>query len=99
MASSSIELQRGVDVSRDVVLDVTLTCSTLQGSAHGPVRAAGGGTAANGSDYVSTPGMALLTLTDLGRWCAAPVQAVVHIDVLDNGENCRPDHDAEHRSY
>ncbi|MBL0164086.1 MAG: autotransporter outer membrane beta-barrel domain-containing protein [Xanthomonadales bacterium] len=85
--ASSIELQRGVDVSRDIVLDVSLTCSTLQGSAFIPFNAAGG-TALNGSDYASTPGMALLTLTEGGDGgAAAPVPAVVHIDLLDNGQN------------
>lgn len=85
--ASTIELQRGVDVSRDVLLDVTLTCSTLQGSAQVPFGAAGG-TAVNGSDYVSTPGVALLTLTDYSQGgTAAPVSAVVHIELLDNGEN------------
>ncbi len=85
--ASSIELQRGVDVSRDIVLDVVLTCSALQGSALIPFDAAGG-TASNGSDYSSTPGMALLSLTvSSNGGAAAPVPAVVHIDLLDNGQN------------
>ena len=85
--ASNVELQRGVDTSRDIVLDVTLTCSTLQGSALVPFAAAGG-TAANGADYTSTPGMALLTLTDHSDGnAAAPVPAVVSIQLLDNGQN------------
>ncbi len=85
--ASSVELQRGVDVSRDVILDVTLTCSTLEGSAQVPFGTAGG-TAVNGADYVSTPGMALLNLSNLGQGgAAAPVPAIVHIELLDNGAN------------
>jgi outer membrane autotransporter protein len=84
---TTVQLQRGADVSRDIVLDVTLTCSTLEGSALVPFDAAGG-TASNGSDYVSTPGMALLTLThsDQGG-VSTPVPAIVHIELLDNGQN------------
>ena len=85
--ASSVELQRGVDTARDIVLDVTLTCSTLQGSALVPFNAAGG-TALNGSDYVSTPGMALLNLTDNSQGGAAtPVPAVVRIELLGNSQN------------
>ncbi|MEO7936512.1 MAG: autotransporter outer membrane beta-barrel domain-containing protein [Dokdonella sp.] len=81
---STIELQRGVDSSRDVVLEVTLTCSILQGTALIPFNASGG-TAVSGTDYLSTPGVALLNLssaTDGGA--QAPVPATVHIDVLGN---------------
>ena len=84
---NSIQLERGVDSSRDVVLDVTLTCSTLQGSAVVPFDASGGD-AVNGTDYLSTPGMAVLALTNLGTGGpGAPVQAVVRIDVLNNGQS------------
>ena len=38
---TNVELQRGADVSRDIVLDVTVTCSTLEGSALVPFDAAG----------------------------------------------------------
>ncbi len=81
---TSIELQRGVDTSRDVVLNVTLTCSVLRGTALVPFSASGG-TASSGSDYVSTPGMALLNLnpeTDGG----ASVPATVHVDLLEAGQ-------------
>ena len=84
---NTIELQRGEVSARDVVLDVTLTCSTLQGSAVIPFDA-GGGNASNGTDYLSTPGMAVLALTYLGSTGpAAPVQAVVRIQLLDNGQS------------
>ena len=81
---STIELQRGVDSSRDVVLEVTLTCSILQGTALIPFNASGG-TAVSGTDYLSTPGVALLNLSSaLDGGAQAPVPATVHIDVLGN---------------
>jgi outer membrane autotransporter protein len=85
---TSIELQRGVDVSRDVVLDVTLTCSSLSGSASIPFDAVGV-TATSGTDFISLPGVALLDLSagqeDGGS--AAPVQAVVRIDLVGSGQS------------
>ncbi len=84
---SSIDLQRGVDSSRDVVLEVTLTCSVLQGTALIPFNASGG-TAVSGTDYLSTPGVALLNLSSAADGGAqAPVPATVHIDVLDNSSS------------
>ncbi|HET9033634.1 MAG TPA: autotransporter outer membrane beta-barrel domain-containing protein [Dokdonella sp.] len=83
---TSIELQRGTDTSADVVLNVTLTCSRLQGTALVPFDAAGG-TAVRGSDYLSTPGMALLNLVDgAAGGSAAPVPATVRIELLDGGQ-------------
>lgn len=85
---TSIELQRGTDTSSDVVLDVTLTCSSLeQGTVLVPFDAAGGN-AVRGSDYVSTPGMALLNLTGSAAGGSfAPVPATVRIDLLDGGQS------------
>ncbi len=84
--TTTIELQRGVDTSRDIVLNVTLTCSVLRGTALVPFSTSGG-TASSGSDYVSTPGMALLNLgTETGGGAQAPVAATVHVDVLDVGQ-------------
>lgn len=83
---TTIDLQRGVDTGRDVILDVTLTCSVLQGTAVIPFNASGG-TAISGTDYVSTPGMALLVLGDGGQ---ATVPAVVHIELLDGSTSTQP---------
>ncbi len=83
---STVELQRGVDVSRDFVLDVTLTCSTLQGSALVPFDALAG-TAVSGTDYLSTPGVAMLNLTGAQGGTAAPVAATVRVELLGSGQS------------
>jgi outer membrane autotransporter protein len=81
----SIELQRGADNSSDIVLNVTLTCSALQGTALVPFDAAAG-TATSGTDYLSTPGMALLNLSEAGSGgTSSPVTATVHLELLDVG--------------
>ena len=84
---TSIELQRGVDVSRDVIIDVTVTCSTLSGSATIPFDALGG-TATSGTDFLSLPGVALLDLTAAQgeNGSAPPVAAIVRIDLIANGQ-------------
>ena len=84
--TSAVELQRGVDVSRDFVLDVTLTCSTLQGSALVPFDALAG-TAVSGTDYLSTPGVAMLNLTGAQGGTAAPVAATVRVELLGSGQS------------
>jgi outer membrane autotransporter protein len=80
----TIELQRGADNSSDIVLNVTLTCSALEGTALIPFDAVDG-TATSGTDYLSTPGMALLNLGDAGGGTSAPVPATVHLELLDLG--------------
>jgi outer membrane autotransporter protein len=78
----NIELQRGANNSSDIVLNVTLTCSALQGTALVPFDAAGG-TATSGTDYLSTPGMALLNLGETSSGGApVPVAATVHLELL-----------------
>ena len=82
---STLELDRSVDASRDIIIDVTLTCATLRGTALIPFDASGGN-AVRGIDYISTPGVALLDLTAAADnpGASAPVAAPVRIDVLDN---------------
>ncbi len=84
---TNVELQRGSTTSVDVTLNVTLTCSTLQqGTALVPFDAAGG-SAVRGTDYLSTPGMALLNLTDgTAGGLATTVPATVHVELLDGGD-------------
>lgn len=83
---NAIELQRGVDTSRDFVIDVRLTCSTLQGSALVPFDALAG-TATSGVDYLSTPGVALLNLSGAQGGTAAPVAATVRVDLIGSGQS------------
>ena len=80
-----VELQQGSDASRDFVIDVSLTCSTLTGTALVPFDA-NGGTAVNGVDYRSTAGMALLDLTAAATnpGGGPTVAAAVRIDLLDS---------------
>lgn len=82
-----VSLQRGVDTTREIVIEVTLTCSSLIGTALVPFDAVGGD-AIRGSDYVSTPGVALLRLSLAAGepGAGAPVAAVVRIDLVDNTE-------------
>lgn len=77
---AAVELSRSGERSRDIVIDVDLTCSNVTGSAQIPFDAAGG-TAQRGVDYTAVPGVALL---DLGASNPAPVAAPVRIDLLDN---------------
>lgn len=83
--ATTIELQRGTDSGRDIVIDVTLTCSTLTGTALVPFDARPG-SAVSGRDYLATPGSALLDLTAATHGSPPPVPATVRIDVLDSGE-------------
>ncbi len=80
-----LELERGSAASRDVLLDVSLSCSSLSGTAVIPFDA-GGGTAVRGTDYLSIPGMAVLDLSAAlqNPGASAPVSASVRINVLDN---------------
>ncbi len=83
--TGTVELQRGVDASRDLVIDVSVTCSTLAGTALVPFDAVAG-TAVAGVDYRSIAGMASL---DLAAAANSPgstpsVAAVVRVEVLDN---------------
>lgn len=78
---NAVEIERGVDTTRDFVIDVTLTCSTLEGSALVPFDAHGG-TATSGTDYLSTPGVALLDLGGAQGGTAPPVAATVRVDLL-----------------
>ncbi len=82
---ASIELQRGVDSVREIVIDVSLTCSSMNGSALIPFDAQAG-TAVAGTDFIATAGVAVLDLTAglAGPGPGAPVAAVVRIEVLDN---------------
>lgn len=83
---STLELERGEVESADVVIDVTLTCSSLEGSAIVPFDAQGG-TAVRGVDYISTPGVALLNLGDAtGGGTPAPVPASVHVELIGSGQ-------------
>jgi len=81
--NTNIELQQGVDAARDVPIAVTLTCSTLTGTALVPFDARDG-TAIRGTDYAAIPGLAMLNLTAAasGAGGAAPVVASVRIDLL-----------------
>jgi hypothetical protein len=68
------------------MLEVSLTCSTLVGSAIVPFDAQGG-TAVSGVDYISTPGVALLNLGDAtGDGTPAPVLATVHVELVGSGQ-------------
>ncbi|MEO8010708.1 MAG: autotransporter outer membrane beta-barrel domain-containing protein, partial [Dokdonella sp.] len=82
---ASLELQRGVDSVREIVIDVNLTCSSMRGSALVPFDAQEGSAVA-GSDYIATAGVAVLDLTAAlnSPGPGAPVAAVVRIEVLDN---------------
>ena len=84
---ASIQLQRGTDVSRDIVIDVTLTCSSLQGTALVPFDAQGG-SASSGTDYLSTPGVAMLNLDggQTGGGSSPPVSATVGLQLIENGQ-------------
>lgn len=83
---STLEMEYGGNSSADIVLDVTLTCSTLEGSAMVPFDAQGG-SAVSGVDYVSTPGVALLNLGEAsGGGAAAPVPASVHVELIGSGQ-------------
>jgi uncharacterized protein YhjY with autotransporter beta-barrel domain len=80
-----IELERSGASSRDVLLDVALSCSSLSGTAIVSFDASGG-TAVRGTDYLSVPGTATLDLTSAlqSTGGVAPVVAAVRINVLDN---------------
>ncbi|MGB0133546.1 autotransporter outer membrane beta-barrel domain-containing protein [Dokdonella sp.] len=80
----TLELQRGEVSSADIVVDVTLTCSTLEGSAIVPFDAQGG-TAVSGVDYLSTPGIALLNLSNAAGGSSAPVPATVRVELIGSG--------------
>ncbi len=86
--TSIVELQRGVDTARDVIIDINVTCSTLAGTALVPFDA-GGGTAVAGVDYRSVAGLAPLDLTAAANNPGATpsVAAVVRIEVLDNAQS------------
>lgn len=79
----NLELQRGSDAGRDIVIDVQLSCSRLSGTALVAFDARPG-TAVAGVDYVSTPGTALLDLTAGLSGSPPPVATTVRVDVLDN---------------
>ena len=83
--SGVVELQQGSDVSRDFVIDVRLSCSTLSGTALVPFNASGG-TAVNGVDYRSTAGVALLDLSAAANnpGGGPTVAAAVRIELLEN---------------
>lgn len=82
-----VSLQRGVDTTREIVIDVSVTCSSLIGTALVPFDAVGGD-AIRGSDYVSTPGVALLRLTAAAGepGTGMPVAAPVRIELVDIAE-------------
>ena len=82
-----VSLQRGVDTTREIVIDVTVTCSSVIGTALVPFDAVGGD-AIRGSDYVSTPGVAVLRLSaGAGEpGAGVPAAAPVRIDLVDNAE-------------
>jgi outer membrane autotransporter protein len=84
---ASIQLQRGTDVSRDIVIDVTLTCSSLNGTALVPFDALGG-SASSGTDFLSTPGVAMLNLDGglTGGGSSPPVSATVGLQLIENGQ-------------
>ncbi|MGA9341646.1 MAG: autotransporter domain-containing protein [Rhodanobacteraceae bacterium] len=73
-------LQRGVDTTAEFNIEVTETCSNIDGSAAIPFDA-GGGNAVRGTDYSSAPGVATLTLSREGGGASA--DATVSVQLLD----------------
>lgn len=80
-----LQLERSNPGSRDIILNVNLSCSNLSGTALIPFDA-GGGTAVRGTDYLSTPGMAILNLTSAQQSPGASpaVTASVRVEVLNS---------------
>ena len=80
----TLELERSAG-ARDVIIDVSMTCSSLHGTALVSFDAQGGN-AVRGTDYLSVPGVALLDLSAAADnpGAGAPVAAPVRIEVLDN---------------
>ncbi|MGA8277973.1 MAG: autotransporter outer membrane beta-barrel domain-containing protein [Rhodanobacteraceae bacterium] len=77
---NNVRLRRGIDTSRDINLELTLTCSNIDGRASIPFDG-GGGNAVRGTDYTTTPGVASLPLSMDGTGLSAG--ATVSVQVLD----------------
>ncbi|MGA9421495.1 MAG: autotransporter outer membrane beta-barrel domain-containing protein [Rhodanobacteraceae bacterium] len=77
---NAVSLHRGTDTSRDINLELTLTCSNIDGRASIPFDG-GGGNAVRGTDYTTTPGVASLPLSVDGTGLSAG--ATVSVQVLD----------------
>ncbi len=80
---TQVKLRRGTDSASQIGVDVSVACSKIEGRADIPFDA-GGGTAVRGSDYTSTPGVAMLPLHADGA--ATSATASVSIQLL-NGPN------------
>ncbi len=80
---TSIEVERNANTVLNIPLTVTLGCSSVDGTALLAFTAVGG-TAVSGTDFVSTPGSALLNLTshDDGSGAPSSASASVNISIL-----------------
>ena len=80
---TSIEVERNANALLSIPLTVTLGCSGIDGTAIIAFNAVGG-TAVSGTDFVSTPGSALLSLNshDDGTGAPSTASASVSISIL-----------------